>query len=305
MEKMMFDEFAKAVVEKIREYLPESFANASVELQTVLKNNGLELTGLTIRNTGSNICPTIYLEQFFEAYSAGEDIKKVMENIASLRLRNEVETLFDANQITDFEQVKERIIPRVINREWNRNLLSGIPYTPLADLAVIYHILIGDQDDREASTQVTNQLIQSWGIDVDDLHKLAIRNMLKHYPSTFRSLSSVLEFMLLGNADESNPLIDPTDEVMFILTNGKGMYGAAALLDKKTMDAIADRFEENFYILPASLHEVLIILNTSDIAVETLEEMVKAVNTSDVQPHERLGEHVYRYSRKNGLQIAR
>ena len=69
---MRFEEFADIVVEKIREYLPETFAEASVELKTVIKNNDLKLTGITIRREESNICPTIYLEQYYKAYEAGE-----------------------------------------------------------------------------------------------------------------------------------------------------------------------------------------------------------------------------------------
>lgn len=303
MEKMKFDEFAKEVVEKIREYLPETFANARVELQTVLKNNDLRLTGLSIRGAGSNVCPTIYLEQFFDQYQAGQDIRTILENIAHMRVRNDLGERFAVEQVTDFDQVKDRIVPRIIGREWNADLLTYRPYREVADLAVTYHIMLEDDPDRMASIPITNGLMQSWGVNEDRLYQLALKNMLAQYPSTFRAMSSVLGMLFGGPANEENPLIDPTDEVMFVLSNNKGVFGAAALLDQAMMQAIYERFGESFLILPASVHEVLVVLVTPDTEPERLREIVLAVNESDVNPEDRLGERVYRFTPEAGLQV--
>ena len=81
-----FEEFKNEVVGKIREFLPESFASAEVSLQVVRKNNDLQLTGLTIRSTESNICPTIYLEKFYDEYVEGADMSEILERIAEVPL---------------------------------------------------------------------------------------------------------------------------------------------------------------------------------------------------------------------------
>ena len=225
MKKMRFEEFTKAVVEKIREYLPETFAEASVELQTVVKNNDLKLTGLTIRSEESNICPTIYLESFFEAYEAGEEMSKVLKHIADIRVKTDTQNTFDAGQITDFDLAKGRILPRLIGREWNDSLLAERPYTAIADLAVTYHILLGQEKDRTASAPITFALMESWGMKTEELHDIAVRNMRSLLPSTFRGMCSVLGLMLSG---EESDMMDPADETMFVLSNQKGMYGATA-----------------------------------------------------------------------------
>jgi len=294
MEKMKFEEFTKAVVDKIREYLPATFAEASVELQTIVKNNDLKLTGLTIRRQESGACPLIYLEQFFEAYEAGEDMGTVLENIADVRIKNDVCDAFDAEQITDFDRVKDRIIPRLIGgKVWNASLLSDRPFTEIEDLAVTYHIQFSD----EFSVPVTSSLMEGWNIDVSDLHELAVRNMLTLLPSSFRGMSAVL----FGDASEDE--MDPEDETLFVLTNKDGVYGAAAVLDKELMSRIAERFKKAF-ILPSSVHEVLIVPETPDMDVRQLAAMVKSANASVVAPEDRLSEHVYRYSVKEGLRIA-
>jgi len=304
MEKMSFDVFTKAVVEKIREYLPESFANASVELQTVVKNNDLKLTGLTIRSAESNICPTIYLEQFFEKYQAGEDMNEVLETIADIRLRNELKETFDVGQITDFDRVRGKIVPRLIGKEWNRELLAIRPHKIIADLAVTYHILMGHDFSGIASAPITNALMESWGVDVDTLHDLAIQNMPKLLPSTFQTMSSVLASMMGADAEELLSAIPPADEAMFILSNEQKVNGAAALLDKEIMKTVIERIGKKFFVLPSSIHECIIVPATADMDVSTLVSMVRDVNQSQVAPDERLSDSVYIYTEDGGLRLA-
>lgn len=304
MEKMSFDVFAKAVVEKIREYLPESFANASVELQTVVKNNDLKLTGLTIRCADSNISPTIYLEQFFEKYQAGEDMNEVLETIADLRLRNELRETFDVGQITDFDRVREKIVPRLIGKEWNRELLAIRPHKIIADLAVTYHIMMGHDFSGIASAPITNALMESWGVDVDTLHDMAIQNMQKLLPSTFQTMSSVLASMMGADAEELLSAMPPADEAMFILSNEQKVNGAAALLDKEIMKTVIERIGKEFFVLPSSIHECIIVPATADMDVSTLVSMVRDVNQSQVAPDERLSDSVYVYTEDGGLRLA-
>ena len=128
MNKMKFDEFKDAVVSKIREFLPETFANADVRLNVVTKNNDMRLTGLTITAGGSNVSPTIYLESFFDAYEKGEDINTILKKIADTRVSHEFKDNFDTGEITDFSRCRERIIPRLIGKAWNERLLQERPY---------------------------------------------------------------------------------------------------------------------------------------------------------------------------------
>ncbi len=232
--------------------LPESFATASVDLQTVTKNNDLKLTGLTIRSANSNVSPTIYLEQFFDRYQNGEEMSRVLENIADIRIRHEVSDVFDVNQITDFGRVKGKIVPRLIGKKWNAELLKDRPYTEIADLAVTYHILLGEDGDTSASAAVSNSLMASWNTDVEELHRLALNNLPVLLPSPFQSMSDVLGNLLGYTPENENAdAISYADDKMFVLSNSHRVNGAAALLDKEIMNSIVDRFGEDFFILPS------------------------------------------------------
>ena len=310
MEKMRFEEFTNAVVEKIREYLPVSFANASVDLQTVTKNNDVKLTGLVIRSGDSNICPTIYLEQFFQNYNNGEEMGDVLADIADIRLRNEVGNRFDTEQITDFAQVRDKIVPRLIGLKWNRELLEKRPHTIMDDLAVTYHVVLEQDFDGTASVPVTNELMEAWDTSTATLHELAIQNMPRLLPSTFQTMSSVIGSLFTEdlpegmNAEEAEQIMSemmPQNETMFILSNKTKIYGAAAILDREIMETVTERIGSDFYILPSSVHELLVIPANAGMDTSTLSDMVKEVNATQVSPDERLEDHVYSYDPINGL----
>lgn len=302
--KMRFEEFVNTVVEKIKEYLPATFKDASVETQVVVKGNDMTMTGLTIRSEGSTICPMIYLEEFFEVYQAGEEMKAVLEKIAEIRVGTEIpDALFDIDQILRFDQAKERIVPRVVGREWNELLLQQRPYTEIEDLAVTYHILMGQGENGISSIPVTNEMMKSWGTDAEELHKVALSNMKSLLPTTFRGMSSVMKAMVTGE-EEGMALdgFDPSDEAMFILSNRENMFGATAILDKGIMERIAEAVGEA-YILPSSIHEMLIVPKTADMDASDLVEMVRTANESVVMPKDRLSNHIYRYEKGEGLRI--
>ena len=72
-----YDEFKDAITSKIKDYLPADYADATVSINSVLKNNSLKLDGLNIRRENESICPNIYLNQFYEDYRDGRDFEDI------------------------------------------------------------------------------------------------------------------------------------------------------------------------------------------------------------------------------------
>ncbi len=298
--KYSFEQFVNAVAEKIREYLPESFVDANIELTRVVKNNGLSLRGLTIRSVDKNISPTIYLEHFYQNYMDGEDMSEVLERIAEIRIKSDINE-FDVSQITDFDMVQNRIVPKMINKAWNEQLLAERAHTEIADLAVVYQISLGCDFGGNASVAVTNQLLSQWGVDVDALHELAIQNMLKLFPSTFEPMSKVLAAMMGDDAAKMLTSGCPEGEMMWVLSNTERINGGAAVLDKELIKSIVEKFGDEFYLIPSSIHEWLLVRTSEAMDVMTIEQMIRDVNSEQVSQDERLSDHPYRYSIEEGL----
>lgn len=98
-------------------------SECKVEVHKVVKNNGLHLTGITIRNRESNMAPTIYLDGYFADYKDGRTMENICKKIVQVYEKNKVQKYFSLEQVTDFENVKDRICFKLVNREKNAELL--------------------------------------------------------------------------------------------------------------------------------------------------------------------------------------
>lgn len=304
MAKLKFEEFQNEVVKKIREFLPETFKNAEISLQVVYKNNDMKLTGLLVRSHETNITPTIYLEQFYQQYENGLGMDDILQKIADLRVEYEVAQDFEVDTLIDWNIAKNKLVPRLVGTYGNTEFLESRPYTKIADLAVIYYVMIDDTNmDGLMNMPVTNQIMNKWNVALDELHQVALSNLSGLMPISFRGMSEVLCAMTDTSMEEFIELGMPQDEFMYVLTNDFKVNGATSILDKDTMNNIVERFGE-FYILPSSIHEMLIVPKKNNTDVEALKEMVCSVNDASVAPEERLSNNVYTYTLEEGLVIA-
>jgi hypothetical protein len=306
---MNYEEFKDMIADEIKDFLPEKFKDSDVRIHTVQKNNEI-LDGLTVSSPDSNVAPTIYLNSYFESYQDGEDIEDILQNIAAVRMKYEVEKSMDVSKITDFEQAKDHIAPIVIGSEDNAELLSKRPHSELDDLAVTYCVMLGNEESASVHVPVTYQLMEMWGISQEELHDIAVSNLESVSPSTFMSMNEVMAEMMLpqmieecnGNREMAEAMLSammPPDDKMFVLSNEKRINGASALLDDKIMDEVREQVGDNFYILPSSVHECLIIPADEVIELRELENMVKEINETKVEPQDRLSNHVYQYDNES------
>ena len=312
MSKMSFKEFTQEVAGKIREFLPETFAGADIELKVVTKNNNLKLTGLTIHESGSRICPTIYLEQFYQNYMDGENMEAVLKKIADFRVINEGPKDFDADCIKDYEYVRTRLVPRLVSKDLNTEVLSERPHKIMEDLAVQYYVVLGVDENGTAGVAVTNNLMEIWGVSKEEVHEAAISNIPTIDRSTCRPLSEVLSGMM--GADMSDLL--PDDCGIYVLSNTSQVYGAASILDHDFMVHVCEMFAEKdgsdpesveLVVIPSSVHECLLFsknagaVSSAGLTNLALSQIIEEVNTSTVSLEERLSTHPYCYSINEGL----
>lgn len=303
---MNFEAFKKEVMDNIKDYLPEQYHDSDVQINTVQKNNEA-LDGLIIRNPYSNISPTIYLNPFYEDYQDGEDIITILGKIANMYTEHRIFQDFDPSQVTDFNVAKNQIIPRVVGTKDNMNFLNQRPYTAMADLAVVYYIAIGETPSGSMSIPITNEIMNQWEITADELFDIAKDNAKRLFPSVFKSMrETMLEIMLpeliaqYGDEISARKVFDrmmPTDIPMHVLTNEQKLNGATALLDEGIMKTVIETVGDDFYVLPSSIHEILIIPDDGTKTIEDLEIMVQDINKNEVAPQDRLSDYVYRYDK--------
>lgn len=310
MNEMNFDEFKQAIVDNIKDYLPAKFEESDVEVRQVLKNNDTVLDGLTIQDPDTNVAPTIYLNQFFEEYQNGRDLNDIIGDIADVYIANTVDKQMDVSIVTDFEKAKGNILPRLVNAEENQELLAQRPHMIMDDLAVTYHLEMGKSDNGNMSVAITNTILDMYGISQEELHDLAVANLEEKVPATFQGMSEVVKEMMLPQImsdldlskeaalDYIEQMIPDGNEQMYVLSNDSRLNGAATVLNEKAMEDIAEKVGGDFFILPSSIHELLVVPKQDGMDYSSLEAMVQEVNATQVAPEEKLSDHVYEYDAK-------
>lgn len=296
---MEYRDFIENVRTQISDHLPEKYKNSQIELSSVIKNNDTVLDALLIKCKESNTLPSIYLNDYYKEYQQGRSFASILERIAEIRVEADNMT-FDISDIVDFEKAKEHIFCRLINMEQNRQYLLDKPYQQMEDLAVVYHIMLENTVNGTATVPINKGILQEYGISPETLHQTALENMKNLSTARFYSMEDVLKDMVqagmipeVGTFREEK--MELPEGMMYVLTNESKTFGAAEVLNRDVMDDIAAQLGERFYVLPSSVHEVLVIPKSSGFERKELETMVWEVNQRAVLPEEILSDHIYEY----------
>lgn len=263
----------------------------SITVRETLKNNSLKLTGIEIRKKGETISPVIYIDQFISLYESELSVDAITHKVLNLYMKNKVTEPFDVSAFTDFESCKGRIIFQVINTERNTSLLKNIPSVKFLNFSIIYKLLFGQNSGGVVTATITNDIMTAWNVSIETVHKAAQTNtpVLQEY--TLKSMSDI--FAEIMNDDS----IADTD-IMYVLTNKQASYGCGCILYPHVLENFAKKIGKDFYILPSSIHEVLLVPDIEGDALSLL-QIVREINRTEVSQEDFLSDNIYHYSRKN------
>lgn len=280
-----------------------------VRVVNVIKNNGLSLWGLCIRCGESNIAPTIYLNDYYMAYEEGREFNDIIYDILEVYKKSN-KNMPSIKKDFDWESIKGNIIIKLINYDMNKQMLNEVPHKNIfSDLAVTFHILVGSEKDGIQTIKVTNEFIKGFSVTLDELYSLALNNTKNWFPAILRNMNEVIANMMKSEMGEDADfedfydtlLSEKSNNAMYVLSNTTGINGAVALLYSDIIKEFADTMNTDLYILPSSIHEVIIVLEYGiDYSIKALKEMVASVNEEQVPLDDILSNNVYQYKRSIG-----
>ena len=300
----------------VKQMLEQAHPSADVEIQKVAKNNNRMLTGIAIYEAGSNISPNIYLEDFFTEYQVGKPLDEICHTIEEIHKRTTPDSNFDADIITDFSAVKEKVCYKLVNAEKNAVLLKEMPHRLWHDLAIVYYVPVSVKPANIANITVNNSTMGLWnGVNEDALYKYArintprlfkaktmpvlemMKNKLQEIETPeLKMIAKMLEAELDTQIPEGTPQL-------YVATNDRETNGAAVLLYDGLLENFARRMGSDFYIFPSSIHETLFLPIPSDLGAKDrsyMLEMVRGVNAGgEVAPEDILSDNVYFYDSKD------
>lgn len=283
----------------VKEYLMVEYQVSNIRLNKVSKNNGVTLMGLCIMNSDSNIAPNIYLETFYEEYLSGKPLSEIAAEILRINRQYQMEH-FPAYPLQSFDMVMDKVVYRLVNKEKNTERLHNIPYVDYMDLAVIFCIVLDETREGIASVTVTNDMMKCWNISIEELYGIAHKNTVKKFPVLLKNLEEIL-LESIDNLRDHDIEEDKCAIPMYVVTNTTKLNGATVILYENQLWDLAKCFGGDYFLLPSSIHEILLIpvTDTTDNPSD-LKEMVMDVNKSCVRAEELLSNSVYRYFTDEG-----
>lgn len=285
---MNFKIFTDEIVELLQKKLG---AGCTVTVTEVLKNNDVSLTGIVVMKESENVSPTIYLEEPYKQYQDGATLQKIADEIAILYERQAHNVKLDMDFFRDFSLVKDRIYHKVINYDKNRKLLEDVPYFRWHDLAVIFYYAMEEATFGRAFIMLHNNHLDMWGKSAEEVYDIARENMRQNMPELLMPMQKLLEDMAgIRAGDKDMPL--------YVLTNKSRMFGASAMLYSDQISELAMELNSDLLILPCSVHEVLLLPDDQVQGYDFYKEMVREVNTTQVDPEEILSFNLYLYERE-------
>lgn len=267
----------------------------NITINHVIKNNGCEMDGLVIMEKGKDIAPTIYLDSFYELYTNGENIKNIIRQIEVIYEQNKNNVTFDVNILKHFDTIKDKIVYKVVNYRSNEKLLEQVPHKRILDLAVVFYCLLDNEYGRSATALIYNNNLKNWNVTIDDVYKAALKNTPDLLHSKISSMAALFEKCGVNVDGEEVDLKDYVPSDMYVLTNESKLNGAACILYENVLYDFAQKLGADLYILPSSVHEVILLPKLSMFEKDELVNMVKEVNTEGVAADEVLSDHVYEY----------
>lgn len=297
---MNFQQFSNELICQLKPMFPD---DTQISIERIPKNNGVFLDALIIRDPDVNISPTIYLEDYYTLYAEGTSMDEICHIICDVFLEVRLNHPVDPRFFTDFAQAKKHLVYQLINFDKNKERLSELPHIRYLDLAIVFCCILHLENGETASILIRNEHLQLWQTDLDTIKKQAFDNTPRLLPAYIQPITDAIRDLIESNEALTRllPLLDRDNTPpLYVLTNETQICGAACILYPSLLAEFSDSVGRDLYILPSSIHEVLLLPTDTRCADDHLRALVHSVNNEQLPLTQQLSDNVYYYSRKSG-----
>lgn len=293
-------EFTKELAKTMEEKLGSNFEVTEMETKKI--NMG-KMVALMIKDYTSAqlVSPTFYVEPLYEVYrDEEEDIDTIADMIVT-KYFEEVENNGVLEGLNDlcglkWEAVKDRVTMQVVSYEKNKEILRDMPHIPFLDCVIVFSILVDQKDEHIRSIRITNSLAHNWNVELVDIFEASKINTPQLYPIVFKKLSEVIFEMMAVKGFET--AIKLPEEDLYVLSNKSNINGFTVIAYDGALDRASKVLQDNYYIIPSSIHEAILVPESYGLSEEELRQMVADVNETVVAEEDRLSDEVYFYDRQ-------
>lgn len=302
---MRREEFYQFVQQYVVGMLPEEFSKMAVKTRKAINQSG-EYMGLYFvdESLDEAVAPIYNLDNLYEMLGQIPDELEMLMEVATV-----IRETYDANKnalvyeatmslMDDYEEVKKNlfITPESLARQNVephplRQYYGDIPCN--ARVQIVASNLL---EQGIASAVVNENLLQNWGKTFDEVFQDAVKNTENIRKTVISPMVNVLEELGMPDIPVETEL-----QSIFIVTNETKIDGASNLFLPGVMDKVADMIGGSYYVIPSSIHEVIVHpvipgINGTEEDIIALEEMIQEVNREALADEDILSNKAYFYN---------
>ena len=296
---MTYQEFVNDVEKKMIE--KTAVIKAQVKIIQMVKANDRVKDGLLIVENERDPSPTIYLDDLYEWYQEGVSLEEITDRILQIHDSNKNMPIPSFPDFCSFEKAEHSITCKLFNTKVNEKYLEDAATIEFYDLSVVFYCTaVVGREKHVYSSKVTEEMLEQWGKTTQDLFPLAMSNTAGMLGVYLKEVKEVfLEMVDLQEEKDilQDALEDDDRSPMYLLSNEPRRYGAVNMLQYELLQDLSEELEDDLYIIPSSIHEVLLVPVHSRLSREEADAMVQDVNRNVLGTEDILSDHVYLYSR--------
>lgn len=282
---MNYSEFKKFVEENVNKYLPEKYHGQSMQVTSISRSDGI-YDGIFLSNEDKlSVSPIFRLDFLYEKYVKGSNENHLLKDFIQKYfdyMKEESQFAQDIKDVfQDWKAVKTHLGFTLENKENYLQKSNVGLYTELFDMVKVYKLFF-DNGDTIGTAQLNQSLLDMWNISLQELDRIATENMKKMFPAKMAPLDTIL------SSESSLPVL--------VLTAGDAFSAAAGLYEEQLKN-YREKVKEDFYLLPSSKHEFLVIPKSAMNEEEAF-EMLQDGNEHAVEKEDLLSRNLYAFTEK-------
>ncbi len=145
-----------------------------------------------------------------------------------------------------------------------------------------------------------NQLLKLWGVSPEEVYRRARENTIEKEGFCIISMDAIFREVMKGRDIDLPEDVEYDIQIpLYVLTNERRNGGSVVVSYDAVLRQAAQELNSSFYIIPSSIHEVLLCpfyeMNINDSLA--IKKIVHEVNSSVLEPMEFLSDNIYFYNK--------
>ena len=295
---MHYSRFCSQVQDLLKAELP---AAADVELS---ESDGTVC--VTVRTPADVLYPSVPLPGFFNAYLQGLSLGEIIRRILSVYTAETLHPFCTASDFTDRREFVKGLGTRPACLRLHRRNLPLLPHAVFHDMLFFFTAQLPGSGRSHETSIVTKEISSHFRMTDDALLKTAAAASEERSPAVLYPLSVYLDKLTREYPDAGRRMPGlsavSSGSSFFVLTNDRSHFGAGVLLYRGMTEQLFQRFGP-YYLLPSSVHEILILPREGTVNQSELKHLIRSANRDLCDSLLVLSDDLYNYDPENGLMI--